>query len=77
MDSLFERIENMGVKVGTVYLDREFFNTKVISKVNERKLGFVIAAKSGSVEILILMQIICTTFLFMLYTISLIFISLT
>ena len=30
MDSLFERIENMGVKVGTVYLDREFFNTKVI-----------------------------------------------
>lgn len=32
MDSLFERIENMGVKVGTVYLDREFFNTKVISK---------------------------------------------
>lgn len=47
MDSLFERIENMGVKVGTVYLDREFFNTKVISKVNERKLGFVIAAKSN------------------------------
>ena len=47
MDSLFERIENMGVKVGTVYLDREFFNKKVISKVNECKLDFVIAAKSN------------------------------
>jgi hypothetical protein len=32
---------------------------------------------SGSVEVLNLMQTISTTFLFMLYTISLIFISLT
>ncbi|MDD3246463.1 MAG: ISH3 family transposase [Methanosarcina sp.] len=47
MDSLFERIENMGVKVGTVYMDREFFNKKVISKMDEHKLDFVIAAKSN------------------------------
>jgi Transposase DDE domain len=47
MESLFERIENMGVKVGTVYMDREFFNRKVISKMYEHKLDFVIAAKSN------------------------------
>lgn len=33
--------------MGTVYLDREFFNKKVISKMDERKLDFVIAAKSN------------------------------
>ena len=47
MESLFERIERMGVKVGTVYMDREFFNRKVISKMDEHKLDFVIAAKSN------------------------------
>jgi hypothetical protein len=47
MESLFERIEKMGVKVGTVYMDREFFNRKVISKMDEHKLDFVIAAKSN------------------------------
>lgn len=47
MESLFERIEKMGVKVGTVYMDREFFNKKVISKMDEHKLDFVIAAKSN------------------------------
>jgi hypothetical protein len=47
MDSLFERVENMGIKMGTVYMDREFFNKKVISKMDEHKLDFVIAAKSN------------------------------
>jgi hypothetical protein len=47
MESMFERIEKMGVKVGTVYMDREFFNNKVISKTEEHKLDFVIAAKSN------------------------------
>ena len=47
MESLFKRIEKMGIKVGTVYMDREFFNRKVISKMNEHKLDFVIAAKSN------------------------------
>ena len=47
MESLFKRIEKMGIKVGTVYMDREFFNRKVISKMNEYKLDFVIAAKSN------------------------------
>jgi hypothetical protein len=30
MEFLFKRIEKMGVKVGTVYMDRIFFNTRVI-----------------------------------------------
>ncbi len=47
MESLFERVKKMGVKVGTVYMDREFFNRKVISKMDEHKLDFVIAAKSN------------------------------
>lgn len=47
MESLFERIEKMGVKVGTVYMDREFFNRKVISKMEKYKVDFVIAAKSN------------------------------
>jgi len=47
MESLFERTEMMGVKVGTVYMDREFFNRKVISKIEEHKMDFVIAAKSN------------------------------
>ena len=47
MESLFERVEKMGVKMGTVYMDREFFNRKVISKIDEHKLDFVIAAKSN------------------------------
>jgi hypothetical protein len=29
MESLFKRIEKMGVKVGTLYMDRELFNTNV------------------------------------------------
>ena len=45
--SLFGRVEKMGVKVGTVYMDREFFNRKIISKMDEHKLDFVIAAKSN------------------------------
>jgi len=47
MESLFKWIEKMGVKVGTVYMDREFFNRKVLSKMNEHKLDFIIAAKSN------------------------------
>ncbi|KKG01787.1 hypothetical protein DU40_01820, partial [Methanosarcina mazei] len=47
MESLFERVEKMGVKVGTVYMDREFFNRKVISKMEKYKVDFVIAAKSN------------------------------
>jgi len=37
----------MGVNVRTVYMDKVFFNTKVIWKMNEPKLKFVIAAKSN------------------------------
>ena len=47
MESLIARIGKMGVKVGTAYMDKEFFNNKVISKTDEHKLDFVIAAKSN------------------------------
>ena len=47
--SLFKRLKTIGVKTGTTYLDKEFFNTDVISKLDELKVNFVIAAKSNSV----------------------------
>ena len=47
--SLFKRLKTIGVKTGTVYLDKEFFNTDVISKLDELKVNFVIAAKSNKV----------------------------
>ena len=49
MESLFKRLEIMGVKTGTSYLDKEFFNKAVISKLDELKIDFVIAAKSNQV----------------------------
>ena len=49
MESLFKRLEIMGVKIGTAYLDKEFFNKAVISKLDELKIDFVIAAKSNQV----------------------------
>lgn len=47
--SLFERLEIMGVKTGTAFLDKEFFNRAVISELDELKVDFVIAAKSNQV----------------------------
>ncbi|MCC4765320.1 ISH3 family transposase [Methanosarcina sp. DH1] len=47
--SLFKRLKTIGVKTGTGYLDKEFFNTDVISKLDELKVNFVIAAKSNKV----------------------------
>ena len=54
MDSLFERVENMGVKVGTVYMDREFFNKKVISKMvsSSNLMGFQSQEKYNSYSII-------------------------
>jgi hypothetical protein len=49
IESLFKRLEIIGVKTGTAYLDKEFFNTAVISKLDELKINFVIAAKSNQV----------------------------
>ena len=49
IESLFERLKTIGVKTGTAYLDKEFFNTDVISKLDELKVNFVIAAKSTQV----------------------------
>jgi len=49
IESLFTRLKTIGVKTGTSYLDKEFFNTDVISKLNELKVNFVIAAKSNPV----------------------------
>lgn len=49
IESLFERLEKMSVKTGTVYLDKEFFNKAVISKLDKLEVDFVIAAKSNQV----------------------------
>lgn len=49
IESLFKRLKTIGVKTGTSYLDKEFFNTNVISKLDELKVNFVIAAKSNQV----------------------------
>jgi len=49
IESLFKRLEIIGVKTGTSYLEKEFFNTNVISKLDELKVNFVIAAKSNPV----------------------------
>lgn len=49
IESLFKRLEIIGVKTGTAYLDKEFFNIAVISKLDELKINFVIAAKSNQV----------------------------
>lgn len=49
IESLFKRLKTIGVKTGTAYLDKEFFNTDVISKLDELKVNFVIAAKSTQV----------------------------
>ena len=49
IESLFKRLKTIGVKTGTAYLDKEFFNTYVISKLDELKVNFVIAAKSNQV----------------------------
>jgi len=42
---LFERLEKMQIKVGTVYLDREFCNDDTISALTKLNINFVIAAK--------------------------------
>ncbi len=49
IESLFERLKTIGVKTGTAYLDKEFCNRAVISKLDELKVNFVIAAKSNQV----------------------------
>lgn len=49
IESLFTRLKTIGVKTGTAYLDKEFFNTDVISKLDELKVNFVIAARSNQV----------------------------
>jgi hypothetical protein len=49
IEYLFERLKKIGVKTGTSYLDKEFFNIAVISKLDELNVNFVIAAKSNQV----------------------------
>jgi len=49
IESLFKRLEIISVKTGTAYLDKEFFNIDVISKLDELKVNFVLAAKSNQV----------------------------
>ena len=45
IELLFKRLETMSVKVGTVYLDKEFCNDDAISALTKLKIDFVIACK--------------------------------
>ena len=47
VELLFKRLEEMNVKIGTVYLDKEFCNDDTISVLTKRKINFVIACKSN------------------------------
>lgn len=47
IESLIERVGKIGVKIGTVFMDREFFNLDVISELDNQKVDYVIAAKSN------------------------------
>ena len=45
IELLFKRLDTMNVKVGTVYLDKEFCNDDTISALTKLKIKFVIACK--------------------------------
>ena len=45
MELLFTRLETMSVKIGTVYLDKEFCNDDAISALAKLKINFIIACK--------------------------------
>ena len=45
MELLFKRLETMSVKIGTVYLDKEFCNDDAISALAKLKINFIIACK--------------------------------
>jgi len=47
VELLFERLEKMKVKIGTVYFDKEFCNDDTISVLTKRKINYVIACKSN------------------------------
>jgi len=47
IEHLCIRLEEMNVKIGTVYLDKEFCNDDTISALTKRKINFVIACKSN------------------------------
>ena len=47
VELLFKRLEEMNVKIGTVYLDKEFCNDDTISVLTKLKIDFVIACKSN------------------------------
>jgi len=47
IESLIERVAKYKINVGTVFMDREFFNFDVISELNKQMVDYVIAAKSN------------------------------
>lgn len=47
VELLFERLEKMKIKIGTVYFDKEFCNDDTISVLTKRKINYVIACKSN------------------------------
>jgi hypothetical protein len=47
IELLFKRLESMGVKIGTAYMDKEFCNDDTISTLTKLKINFVIACKQN------------------------------
>jgi Transposase DDE domain len=47
IELLLKRLESISVKIGTVYLDKEFCNDDTISALAKLKIDFVIACKSN------------------------------
>lgn len=47
IESLLKRVRKMGIQVGTLFLDREFFHTVPISTAYQFNTKFVMAAKSN------------------------------
>ncbi len=47
IESLLKRVRKMGIEIGTLFLDREFFHTVPISTAYQLNTKFVMAAKSN------------------------------
>ena len=48
IQSMLERVEKTGVKIGTLFMDREFFHIEPISIAQKLNVKYVIAAKSNA-----------------------------
>ncbi len=47
IESMLQRIKSMGIRVKTLYMDREFFNTSTISTLHKLNILYIIAATAN------------------------------